>query len=321
MSDFFISNQAGLEEKIKEWSKDFPEYFKVDHHTSYEGLKVYALTVSNFAIDKSKKKCLYIGQPHAHEPATTAGMIDLIEQLLKSRNLEGRNSRVVVGEVLKNLVITFNPIGNPQGRENSPHPYWDGSKVSNQEFLCIAFGEDPQAPKQKWKRVDRWDIREESPPNPIGIAYEQIDAFRYVEPNRSPESSYFKLFKKMDSLFHYDYWLEMHQTEFDWCSDDCVVLKGAEQPPSRAKEINEWAHVITESWLDAGFHPGTPMNTPYTGTQADYFKRLYSEICQRLNRIMTEVKNNSTDFGPDRQLEANVVAIESTIKWIMKSSP
>ena len=66
-----------------------------------------------------------------------------------------------IEEVLSKTILTFNPIGNAQGRERAPVLYWDGSKYSNDEFWCWMRGEDPDNPGHMWKRLDIWDSREE----------------------------------------------------------------------------------------------------------------------------------------------------------------
>jgi hypothetical protein len=181
----FIAKQDQLEEKIAQWRRAAGDLLRVDSIVSYSGHKVYALTISDFSVPRADKKALYVSQPHAHEPGTTAGMADIIEQLLTGRDLTGRPCAFDRKKVLERTLVTFNPIGNPFGRENAPELYYDGTKYSPLAFRRLIFGEDPERPGKPWKRVDLWDIREENAPDPIGLVYEPIDEHRYVEPNRS----------------------------------------------------------------------------------------------------------------------------------------
>ena len=313
----FLARQAQLEAKIAEWSDRAGSVLRVDFVTSYSGHKVYALTLSDFSVSPEGKAALYFAQPHAHEPGATAGMIDAIQQLVTGYDLLGEPSPLDVDEVLARTILTFNPIGNPAGRERAPVLCWDGSQYSNEQFWCWMRGEDPDHPGQMWKRLDLWDTREERAPNPVGIVYEPIDEFRYVEPNRSHLSSYFKLFFEMDALYHYERWLDLHQTEFVGSPHDCMALlplaglAGGEIE----RENAAWGQDIVDAWRAAGFRPQPrPEPLGYTGTQADYFRRTWGALHQRMCCISTEVKNNAPDATPEFQLRAQSIAIVRTIE-------
>lgn len=317
----FISSQAQLEEKIAEWRRIAGSSMIVDEIVAFSGHRVYAITLSDFSVDRSLKKAVYVSQPHAHEPGTTAGMADLIEQLVTGRDLAGAPCRFDRERVLADTVVTFNPTGNPFGRENAPFPYYDGSHYTPEQFRCLIFGEDPEQPGKQWKRVDLWDIREEKHvPNPLGIVYEPVDDFRYAEPNRCQLSSYFKLFYKMDDMYHYDYWLDLHQmmfvdNQFRDTGYSCQIflpLAGAVSE-SRAAENAAWAAAITDAWLKEGYAAKPPISTPYSGVQADYFRQNYKEIHKRMSRISTEVINNRPHVPVDVQVKAQSAAIEATL--------
>jgi len=311
----FLSKPAQLEKKIAEWKERAGGKLSIDYETSYTGHRVYALTITDSAVPDDGKEKLYVAQPHAHEPATTAAMIDVIEQLITGKDLEGRPARLDVEKVLAKTVLSFNPIGNPGGVERSPQPYWDGSKVSNERFWCIMFGEDPDKPGYRWPRVDRFDTREVRAPEPIGIAYEQIDAHTYVEPNRSPLSSYSKLFRRMFAKYGYRHWLDLHQTEFANSPTQCQILLPLPdlQPESLKSAQRDWAQQITEAWRAAGFVAAEAAPSGYTGAQADYFRRTWGDVYLLLHKIVVEVKNNAADTPPERQMEAEMIAILTTI--------
>ena len=316
----FLARQAQLEAKIAEWRETAGERLQVDWVTCYQGCKVYALTLTDPSAPLEGKRRHYFAQPHAHEPGTTAGMIDVIEQLVTGRDLAGEPTELDIDEALAKTVLTFNPIGNVQGRERAPVPYWDGSQYTNDEFWCWMRGEDPDRPGQMWKRLDLWDTREEKAPDPVGIVYEQIDEHRYVEPNRSHLSSYFRLFFEMDARFGYECMLSLHQTEFVNSSHDCMILlplaglaEGAILETNRA-----WGKHIVAAWGRAGYRP-KPEVAPlgYTGQQADYFRRNWGELHKRMNIITTEVKNNAPDAPPDLQLKAQSIAILESIRRLL----
>lgn len=311
----FLAKQHQLEEKLLPWQKIAGTKMKVDYDLSYSGHKVYAITLSDFSVPRENKTALYVAQPHAHEPATTAGMMNVMEQLVTGNDLAGKPTRLDVEQILAKTIVTFNQIGNPYGRENAPYLYWDGTAVTNQQFWCVMRGENPDAPGQMWHRLDVFDTREMKVPDPIGIVYEPIDADRWVEPNRSQLSTYFKLFHRMDVQFAYQYWLDLHQTEFENSSTKCSILLPLEESAvEHIKPENQaWAEELTSAWRAAGYVADAPIPLPYKGTQAEYFMRNWRDIDQRMHRLNTEVKNNATDFSPEQQMRAEALSIETTL--------
>ena len=316
----FLARQAQLEAKIAEWREWAGPRLEVDSITCFKGHKVYALTLTDPSVPLDRKRRHYFAQPHAHEPGTTAGMIDAIEQLVTGNDLAGEPTTLDVEAALAKTVLTFNPIGNVQGRERAPVLYWDGSEYTNEQFWCWMRGEDPDSPGKMWKRLDLWDDREEHAPDPVGIVYEQIDDHRYVEPNRSHLSSYFRLFFKMDERFGYEYWLDLHQTEFVNSPYDCmIILPIAGLAEGEIAAVgNAWGERIVAAWKKAGYRP-KPEVEPlgYTGQQAEYFRRAWGEINKRLCKVTTEVKNNAPDAPSDFQLKTQSIAVIESIQRLL----
>ena len=316
----FLATPSQLEEKTGAWMAIAGERLAVDYVTSFSGHKVYALTLTSPRVSRERKRAHYFAQPHAHEPGATAGMIDAIEQLVTGRDLYGESSPLDPDTVLDRTVLTFNPIGNPQGREAAPVLYWDGSRYSNQEFWCWMRGEDPAAPGQMWERFDVWDKRKVHAPEPVGIVYEQIDADRYVEPNRHQASSYFRLFHMLDGTHHYERWLDLHQTEFVSSPHTCEILlpisglaRGA-----IAESNQRWGQRIVDAWTRAGLRAlPAPVPLGYEGTQAEYLRRNWGSLHERMSIITTEVKNNAPDAPPQFQMRAQVIAIQESIRRLL----
>lgn len=322
MEHVFMSKQDQLEKKLEQWKAQAGSNIKIDVQKSFSGYKVYAITLTDFSVRREEKTALYTAQPHAHEPATTAGMIDVIEQLVTGKDLLGNPTTIDRDKVLSQMILTFNPIGNPYGRENAPCLYWDGSEVTNEQFWCTMRGEDPDVPGKMWDRLGIFDTREIKVPDPVGIVYEPIDEFRYVEPNRSQLSSFFKLFHQMDQQVHYQYWLDLHQTEFAKSASQCMVMLPLDDMPidKRIKEENAaWAGQISQAWQEEGFIVAPPITLPYVGAQADYFRENWGEIDNRLSRITIEVKNNGADTPAGRQMDAIESSIITTIRRITQS--
>ena len=317
----FLARQAQLEAKIAQWTRLAGPRLRVDHVTSYAGHKVYAITLTDPARPREGKRAHYFAQPHAHEPGATAGMIDVIEQLVTGRDLAGQPTPLDRDAVLAKTILTFNPIGNPRGREAAPVLVWDGSRYSNDEFWCWMRGDDPANPGHMWHRFDLWDVRDHPRhPDPIGIVYEPIDEHRWVEPNRSHLSSYFKLFFRMDAELGYDCWLDLHQTEFVNSDRNCMILLPIEGLATGTILVQDiaWGQAICDAWAAAGFRAvPQPKALGYTGVQADYFRRCYGAVHQRMNKLSTEVKNNAADAPPEFQLTAQVIAIQKSIERLL----
>ncbi len=316
----FLARQAQLEAKLAEWAELAGPKLQIDHVGDFLGNKVHALTLTDPSVPLAGKRRHYFAQPHAHEPGTTAGMIDVVEQLVTGKDLAGEPTALDVDAALAKTVLTFNPIGNVQGRERAPVLYWDGSRYTNDEFWCWMRGEDPDRPGTMWHRFDLWDAREHRAPEPVGIVYEQIDEHRYVEPNRSHLSSYFRLFFKLDERFGYECMLSLHQTEFVNSPHDCMIILPLEG--LAAGEIlatdRAWGEAVVEAWRRAGYRP-RPEVAPlgYKGQQAEYFRKNWAELHQRMNIITTEVKNNAPDAPPDFQLKAQSIAVIESIQRLL----
>ena len=314
----FIAKPVQIEEKINEWKALGCGYIKFDSIDTFSGYKVHALIFTNNPNENSKP-AIYFSQPHAHEPATTAGMVDVIEQLATGRDLMGNKTRLDAEEILSELTVIFCPAGNPYGLDRAPVLYWDGTWCSNDKFWTIMFGEDPENPGKMWNRQGQWDIREVKAPNPIGIVYEPVDQYTYVEPNRSQLSSYFKMFHRLNAEYGIKYWAELHQTEFvDSEYNNMVIMPSSNYTPENMNAVNrQWADAVTEAWKNIGFNPCEPVGFCYDGQQAEYFRQNYSEINKKIYKLTSEVKNNGKDFTPEMQLQANVTAIISSIDWAL----
>ncbi|MDF2725234.1 MAG: Zinc carboxypeptidase [Paenibacillus sp.] len=316
----FLSRPSQLDAKIKQWTEQAGERLKLDYELSYSGHKVYALTLSNWSVPDTDKVAVYVSQPHAHEPGASAGIIDVIEQLVSGKHMTGQATSLDVEQILAKTIITFNPIGNPSGAERAVYDYYDGSTITNDQFWCIMRGEHPDEPGKMWHRFDVFDTREVKAPDPIGVVYEPVDQFRYVEPNRSQLSSFFRLFRRMNDQYDYRYWLDLHQTEFVNSPTQCCILLPLNGSPTEAiaAENGAWADEVTQAWAEAGYNVIPPKALPYTGVQADYFRQNWTHVDQKMHRINTEVKNNGADVPALRQMEAQAISIEATLRRVVR---
>jgi hypothetical protein len=322
--DMFPARQNELEEKIVQWTKSAPELFKLHHVDAYTGHQVYAIAVSDFSVPDTDKKVHYFSQPHAHEPATTAAMINVIEELLTGKDLYSNATSLDLEKVLKETILIFNPIGNPSGRDRAPVDCWDGSFCDNNRFWCWMRGEHPEKPGQMWERIGDWDIRDYNAPDPLGIVYEQIGEFRYCEPNRCHDSSYFKLLFAMDKLYGFDAILDLHQCEFVDSDKNCMILLPPEAcmgSPEVAARKTAWGQAVCRDWaVDKDLNPIIePESLSYTGIQGQYFLDNWGELHSRMDILNTEIKNNSPEMTPALQLKAEAIAIRTSIRYLLEN--
>lgn len=311
-----------VRQRIGQWQQDpaAARWLVVDDLPQYTGERVYALTITDPTVPREAKRAIWFCVPHAHEPAGTAASIDVAHQLLTGYDLWGQPCEHDVSAIRQKLVVTLNPDANPGGRRWAPVLWWDGSRYTNEEFWPWMFGVHPDGQSRWWKRVARWDLREESPLRP-GIAYEQVSEHVFVEPNRDPESSLVRLFRKLDRQYRYDQSLHLHQTEFERSDRNCMinlpVLLPELSPPLQEANLL-WARQIIAAWeaLDAVARAvPAPRSFPYYGDDqtTGWFRACWGESEQRIPQLTVEVQNNNPATPPGQQLLLMETAIWNTI--------
>lgn len=309
-----------VEPKILEWQERYPALVHVDHVQQYCGLKAYAVTISDKSVPDAEKKKHIFSQPHAHEPAPTAACMNVMNQLLERRGLDGNPTQLAVDALLSKTLLSFIADGNPDGRSRSPERYWDGTKWSNEEFWKWMRGIDAET-GEAFKRVDRWSTREDHPKR-IGIVYEQINEHEYVEPNRSWESSFFRLIHMLLDRHEYDQLLDLHQTEFVNSPSNCMVILPVlqdELPPEIRESNAAWAEEIVAAWATAGGHPRPePRPLSYKGQQREYFVQRWGHIYRRLSKLTSEVQNNNVATPPLEQRRLTEIAIRVSAERLLR---
>jgi len=305
---------------ILKWQKEYKEFLKIDYLIQYAGFKVYALSISDkrYPLEKKKKHLFMV--PHAHEPAGTVASIDFINQILTGKDLDGNICNLNREEILSKCLLTFIPDANPGGRMRSPVEFWDGKKYSKQDFLKFMRGIDMQTGKM-WKRIDKWSIKEENPKT-IGIVYERINKYEYVEPNRSKSSSLLRLVKLLCQKYDYNQLISLHQTEFEDSPYNLQAILPIiqEDLPEKIKGYNKkWAKEIIKRWQEIGGNP-VPQAEPlgYTGKQREYFIHCWSKIYQKIPTIIVEIQNNNLRTPPHKQLFFMEEAIRLSVERLLK---
>jgi len=309
------------EPQILSWAKQHAELVTLDREQTYQGRTAYAITVTNPATDLAGKQKLLFSQPHTHEPAATAAMMNVLAQLLDGRHLDGRPSDLPRQAILDRALLTFIPDGNPDGRARAPEDWWDGTKYPNDEFGKFMFGR--KADGGRFQRVDRWSNREFQPAF-IGIAYEQINDHEYVEPNRDRESSFFQLVLRNSARYGYGYHLDLHQTEFEKSKYNAQMILPClqnELPPELRDRNQRLAEAIVEAWGEAGAEP-MPKVAPlaYGEDQLRYFRRCWGDIYRARCQVSTEVQNNNVRTPPRKQMELEEIAIRTAIEFALRGN-
>jgi hypothetical protein len=322
--DAWISHPDDVQAKVREWQESVGELLHVDALVQPTGRPVFALTATDPTVPEEAKRKLLAFVPHAHEPAPTAACVNVLNMVLTSRGLDGAEAPFDAAEVRRKLLVTFIPDANPDGTARAPVERWDGSQYTNEEFWAWMRGPDPQTGRM-WKRVDLFDVRqEESLPERIGIVYEPISEFGYVEPNRHPRSSLMRHLKALTRARRYDALLDLHQTEFERSDRNCMVILPTtydEQPKARREEEMALAQEIVSAWREAGGRPIEAIKPlGYTGEQRQYFVDVWGPYCQTHAIVTSEVQNNNPATPPAQQQRLSEIAIATTMKRLLAAN-
>ncbi len=300
--------------------KGAPE-LTVDVFSQYSGHLVYAFTLTDPNISRSEKQAMFVSRPHAHEPAGTAAMVELARALLGDGIYHDMDD-MWRKDILSRFVITLVPDANPFGSHRAPVKFWDGSEIPNEKFFLWMFGESGEKAGQRFPRVAHWDKREVTPPALLGIAYEQIDAQTYVEPNRDYRSTFFRSFFELDKRYKYDVWLDLHQTEFinsdrnaevhlPTCYDDL-----SDELQAKHRALGEALH---RRWRASGAVPKDKPQVPYRNNdiQRNFLTAVWLPISSRLVHLVTEVQNNHGKTPVSNQVYFQGVAMLETLDWMV----
>ena len=312
----WVSHPDDVESFIQTWRAD--ERVGVEEVRQYTGRPVFAVTVG-----AEGKPAILFHKPHAHEPAPCAAMMNVLAKLLNGKGLDGEPPPIDPSAVLGQLTITFIPDANPGGTERAPVLWWDGTQYTNEEFWVWMRGLNPQTGKM-WERYDKWDIRTvENPPATIGIVYEQISEYEYVEPNRHHDSSLFKLIFRLTQQRSYSLMAALHQTEFVGSMNDSMAILPIDfhDQAAEVQEIEKAAgEKMVEWWQRWGGRPMAEVNPlGYKGQQAEYLRRAWGEQFADVPRITSEVRNNSLLCPPSMQRRLSEAAIWACIELMLYS--
>ncbi len=302
-------------------------YLRVDRFKQYMGRSVYALTFAN--LEAAPKRRLFVSRPHAHEPAGVAAIMALA-RILADDGEYGAPYAAWRDWALKHFVITLVPDTNPGGSQRAPVKFWDGSLMTNKQFKRVMFGESGTTKGEQFPRVAAWDAREVTFPRRVGIAYEQIDEYTYVEPNRDTRAMSFKSFFALDEEFHYDVWMSLHQTEFLNSDLTCKTNLSTvhDELPVKLQDLDvALGNAILARWrkVDGVRASEKPMigynyDADEARRQKAFLSKVWRPIYVRMVAMTTEVHNNNPVTPPELQVRLQLLSMLATLDWMAEES-
>ena len=327
-----------VDARVARWLERHPDTVRAEWLEQYTRHKVWSVAVSDWSAPAEAKRTILFCVPHAHEPAGTAGCMNAIEQLVSGRHLDGAPSTLDRERILQAAVLLFIPDGNPYGRSRCPEPVWEGRRYNNREFINMVFGigalysTEPAKPRwETFKRVSAFSVREEAPAR-IGLAYEQVDEYDYVEPGRGDDrATLARAIRRLGERYALDHVLALHQTEFEGREGyNCMaMLPGiqAELPEPLQRADTSWAEALNTAWRRAGGSP-TPIDRgiadrPPAG--AGLHRRGMGGVWHELQAagpyLVAEIQNNSPLTPAEDQLLLMDTAIWASVAHLLDDAP
>ncbi|MEE2752903.1 MAG: hypothetical protein VX910_02890 [Candidatus Latescibacterota bacterium] len=282
----------------------------VKNWAQYGRRTAYLITIGT-----AGKPHVYFTRPHAHEPAGTAACFEWIRRLCIVE------CNAWSSWVLENFRISFLADANPSGSQRAPVKFWDGSEIPNETFFLWMFGESGDKKGERFPRVSCWDIRDVIEPKRVGIAYEQIDPYVYVEPNRDHRSTFFRAYFDLNVREPVDVWLDLHQTEYVGSDRNAHInlpINVHDMIPELQAHYLALGECIHESWLAEGAAPRGQPQHPYTKNlqQSEFLNRVWSPITPHTLHLVTEVQNNNHRTSVENQVRFQMVAMDEALRYV-----
>ncbi len=281
----------------------------------YGGRTAYRITLGTPGMPH-----VYFTRPHAHEPAGTAACHRWIERLCFCPSDPWSEW------ALAHYRISFLADANPSGSQRAPVKFWDGTEFENETFFLWMFGESGEKAGERFPRLNTWDDRDVTPPRLLGIAYEQVDAHTYVEPNRDHRSTFFKAFYELHADEPVDVWLDLHQTEYVGSDRNTHVnlptnFEGLD--PGLRAHYQSLGGRIHARWRDDGANPRETPQNPYRTniTQFDFLNAVWSSITPNALHLVTEVQNNSARTPVGDQVRLQIAAMDEVLRYVDTDGP
>ena len=327
----WIVRPSAVEAKLRELRNKSLGMVDLEFERQFVGLKINALTMTDKLRPATRKLKILVVVPHAHEPAGTAACMAFADELLTGKRPDGSASDLPRAEMLRKLMITIIPDGNPDGRARSPRDFWEGD-VPNEEFYQIMHGDAPDHAKF-WPEHPEFDNAKENIAHP-GIVYEQIGATEYAEGNQSKRTALWRLVDRLTSRVRYDMFLNLHQgmeddTQPPWNAHDTWLEHPTQEWIHR--DVQEyaasWAQDVMKAWERAGAKAyamignyGGTMGRPDPADPARRRKWLIDWVTVKTMtpELTVEVQNNSKKTPRDKQVRWAETAIRASVDRLLK---
>jgi hypothetical protein len=272
-------------------------------------------TAYQISLGTKGKPHAFFSRPHAHEPAGTAACFELLRRCVYTPDDAWSQW------LLSNFRLSVLPDANPGGSQRAPVKFWDGTQYPNQEFFLWMFGESGDEAGQRFPRVPCWDSRQVTFPALLGIAYEQIDAHTYIEPNRDQRSTFFKTFAALHAKEPVDLWLDMHQTEYVGSVHNCHINMPAafdQLAPQVQSHYRQIGTTIHDYWRQLDATPYATPSVPYRNNpeQSQFLQAAVQDILPDTFQIITEVHNNNSQTPIDQQVRLQLAAIDQSLRYL-----
>ncbi len=328
---WWIVRPAQVEAKLREYRNQYPTLTELECERQFAGQKMYAVAITEKARKTTRKKKLLVVVPHAHEPAGTAACMEFANELLAGKRLDGSPTDLPRDEILRKLLITLIPDGNPDGRARSPRDVWEGD-VPNEDFYRIMQGDAPDHAKF-WTEHPEFDNSVERIAHP-GIVYEQISPTEYAEGNQSKRTALWRLIDRLTSRVKYDMFLNLHQgmerdTEPPWDAHDTWVEHPTQEwiPREVQAYAASWAIDVMKAWERGGAKPyrvvgtyGGTMGRPDPADPARRRKWLIDWVTLKSGtpELTVEVQNNCKKTPRDAQMRWSHMAVCASVERLLK---
>jgi hypothetical protein len=112
----WLSMPDQVEAQLLEWSTQYLDRLRLMREQSPSGHFVYLADIGRADVDKN----VLIVQPHGHEPAGTAAIMELLAELIAGQRLDGRATDLPCEALERRCRLAINPLGNPNGRSRMP---------------------------------------------------------------------------------------------------------------------------------------------------------------------------------------------------------
>jgi hypothetical protein len=268
------------------WSQECPSGAELHRWSQRGGEAIVGLTLRADAAEPSVR--LLVAVPHGHEPAPTAAAVNAVSQLLTGAYLDGTPSPLRRDRILSQVLVTFLPDTNSQGRARSPQRCWDGTTCDNETFWRHAFGVAGNG--ERFGRYAEWRLSGHAP-RQVGIVYERLDEDLYVEPNTSVRSTHSRAVEELFARYRYTHMLEMHQHE--WPEAALLPADFDDLSPAEQGLLQAWSRVVVDAWRRAGAAPRPEPSIPYKGQpRQQLFRDFWRGRCPGMLRMAVEVRNN-----------------------------